>query len=146
MIDKRFVESFLRLNNVGAHAPPTEIKTVLTQAHWLPEEIEEAILTQSTDKGAQQALAQKRHEPVFRPDMDWSSSQLSSLLGTDVIIDPKAFHTNATKEVRVAHIGKKVFVGLCVTGIALAVAVGISVTLMYFSGMGPFFTPVEGIL
>lgn len=47
MTDKRFVESFLRLNNVGADAPTAEIKKVLAQAHWPPEEIEEALLVRS---------------------------------------------------------------------------------------------------
>ena len=137
MTDKRFVESFLRLNNVGADAPTAEIKKVLAQAHWPPEEIEEALLVRSGGTAAAQALAHRPHEQIFRPDMDWSSSKLSSLLGVDVIIDPKTFRMPASEQLK--NTGKKVLFGFCVAVVAIIIAATLGVGLMYLFEIGPFY-------
>ncbi len=144
MLDKLFFESFLRLNNVSAHASAVEIKTLLTQAHWPKEEIEEALLLSNTN-GPVSAAPLGAHEQVFRPDMDWSSSKLSSLLGIDVVIDPKTFRLTEEKE-RVANTGKKILIGLAITLVALAIAAGIGLGLLYFFKIGQFHTHTQNII
>ena len=146
MIDARFLESFLRLNNLGDTASAKEIETTLAQAHWTPEQIEEAIVVRSGNGTASPLLAQRHPADRFRPDMNWSSSKLSSLLGIDVVIDPKAFHAEAVKKELVANTGTKILVALCTAVVALAIAAGIGLGLMYLSHIGPFYTSVEFIL
>lgn len=146
MMDKRFLESFLRLNNVAASASTEEIKGVLTQAHWTPREIEEALLVHGGDDTAAIAYAHKRHEQVFRPDMDWSSSKLSSLLGVDVVIDPKSFRMPTLVKERLKYTSKKVFVGFCIVAVSVAVAVGLGIGLMYLFEIGPFYTHTGDII
>ncbi len=138
MIDKQFVESFLRLNNVAATASTAEIRTVLTEANWPPEQVREALLVYNTDPAISQALAQKPSQ-TFRPDMDWSSSRLSSLLGVDVVVDPRSFRASITREVLLEDPRKKILIGLCTTVTAVAIAASICAGLMYFFEVGPFY-------
>lgn len=146
MIDKRFVDSFLRLNNVAVGASAEEIRSVLTQAHWAPREIEEALWAHTYDGAGTRASEQAHHELTFRPDMPWSSSALSSLLGIDVVIDPQSFRIPATTKERLAGTGKKIFVGFCIMAVSVAVAIGLGIGLMYLFGIGPFYTHTGDII
>ena len=146
MIDKRFVESFLRLNNISTTASTAEIRTILTQAHWPPEQIKEALLLYTTDGTIAQALSKRQPSQMFRPDMDWSSSNLSSLLGTDVIVDPQAFHASVVQKVQFADMGKKMLIGLSIALIAVAIAASTGIGLMYFFEVGLFHKDVSSII
>lgn len=146
MADKRFVESFLRLNNVHADAPDEEIRKTLLAARWPGAEIEETLALLKGKETPKNTSATEARDLAFRPDMEWSSTKLSSLLGIDVVIDPKSFRASATGEAQVQDTGKRVLVGLCIVVIAASVAFGISLTLMYFFEMGPFQTQAKDII
>ncbi len=147
MLEKGFVERFLKLNHVAPNASADEIRAVLTEARWAPEEVEAAvILVQGADEVARAALLERHKEKTFRPDMDWSSQKLSSLLGIDVVVDPKAFKTNTTLHIQAADMGRRLLVGLGATLAALVVALCLGVLLMYVLEVGPFREPVDAIL
>ena len=148
MMDKRFLESFLRLNNIGNSASKEEVTRALVQAHWPPEQIEEALLlrTSTHTPTASQQLAQKREKQVFRPDMDWSSSKLSLLLGTDVVVDPASLRIGFSDAAQSRMLGKKFAVGFGVTLAAMAIAASLGIGLMYFFGIGPFHTQTAPII
>ena len=147
-MDTHFLESFLRLNNLSANASTVDITAALTQAHWTPEQIEEALLVHANGgtPTASQELARKQRTKVFRPDMDWTSSKLSSLLGIDVVVDPASFHPPSSSGARAKETVKKLLVGLGIAGAAVVVAAGIGIGLMYFFEVGPFYTRVADIL
>lgn len=145
-MEKGFVESFLRLNGIGPHASESEVSAALAEARWPKEQIEEALLVRSGDGAAKKRLAEKRSGPAFRPDLPWSSAKISSLLGIDVILDPKTFRMSVEKEAILAHTGRKVLLGLCTAIVALAIAAGIGVTIMYFLEVGPFHTQAQDII
>lgn len=148
MMDTHFLESFLRLNNIGTHAPKEEVTRVLVQAHWPPEQIEEALRMHASRETptASQQLARRQQKQMFRPDMDWSSSTLSSLLGIDVIIDPASLHVGSSGGTRADTAGRKLLVGFGVTCAALVVAASIGLGLMYFFEIGPFSTHATPII
>ena len=148
MMDTHFLESFLRLNNLSANASTVDITAALTQAHWTPQQIEEALLVHANGgtPTASQELAQKQRTRVFRPDMDWTSSKLSSLLGIDVVVDPASFHPPSSGGARAKETGKKLLVGLGIAVAAVVVAAGIGIGLMYLFEVGPFYTRVADIL
>ncbi len=146
MLDKRFVERFLKLNHVAVDAPAAEIKSVLTKARWNTEEIETALmLVQGTDPNAQEKLRQRESERAFRPDIDWSSSKLSSLLGIDVVVDPRHIRMPALQE-KVAHLSRKMLLGCSAIVFALVTAALLGVLLMYLLGLGPWQAPVDDII
>jgi ABC-type phosphate/phosphonate transport system permease subunit len=146
MIDKKFVESFLRLNGVPATARVAEIQTLLVKAGWPQEQVKEALLLYTSDATMSEALAEKKQPQAFRPDMDWSSSKISSLLGTDVILDPSSFRASLAKKMQFSDMNKKIFICLCIATIATLIAVGIGIALMYFFEVGPFYKQIGSII
>lgn len=139
MMDKRFLESFLRLNNISANAPAAEVEAVLTRANWPKEEIQEALLTRS-GAGATTTRSLFNHGQTFRPDMQWPSAQISSLLGIDVIVDPHALRLSATTHERFAQMAQRTLSWLATGVTAALIATGIGVALAYFFKIGPFYT------
>ncbi|MBI4087143.1 hypothetical protein HY416_04165 [Candidatus Kaiserbacteria bacterium] len=146
MMDKRFIDSYLRINNVDERASEATVRKTLGDARWPKEEIEEAILVRNGDEAAKARLIQKEKERTFRPDMDWSSTKLSTLLGTDVVIDPKLFQTYAHRQEQAGGGVRTILFGLSIAAIATIIAAGIGVALLYFLEMGPFYTQAQDII
>ncbi len=146
MIDKPLVDSFLRLNYVGANASAEEITKVLTQAHWPPLQIREALWLRGITDTAEGALSAPQHSAIFRPDMPWSTSALSALLGTDVVIDPAAFHASIASREKQKELGKKILIGMSAAIIALILTGGIAVALTYWLKVGPFYVNTTTII
>lgn len=145
MVDKHFLDSFIRLNHIAPDASPEVLEKALAEARWLPEDITEALAVYRGDGASVKQLNEKRQEKMlFRPDMDWSSSKLSSLLGTDVVIDPKSFPVPAAAQA--AHLGKKIMLGISMAAIAFIIAGTIGVSIMYALQIGPFSAEVESII
>jgi len=92
MLDKHFLESFLKINNASAQMPDAEVKDVLSKGGWTASEVEAALALLRSDAGNAQALFMPQTASLgvsFRPETDVSSDQISSLLGVDVEIDPR---------------------------------------------------------
>ena len=146
MVDKQFFESFLRVNKLNTGVSAAQIESMLNAARWTPQDIKEALLIYSgKDPSAGASTEKSENRLLFRPDMEWSSSKLSSLLGMDVVIDPKSFRMPSSTETR-RNIGKKIVIGLCIAIAAVTIAGGIGAGLMYLFEIGPFYTQAESII
>ncbi len=146
MMDKRFLESFLRLNNISVNAPAAEVEAALTRANWPKEEIQEALLTRARDDGAALTLPKLNHGQAFRPDMELPSERLSSLLGIDVIVDPTALRLSATTHEHFAEMRRKVLSWLAAGATAILIAAAIGIAFAYFFEIWPFYTHTESII
>lgn len=146
MFDKRFIERFLRLNNVDLTASEEEIRAVMHEARWADNDVAAAIALIKGDTKSEQALSERIKEKTFRPDMDWSSNKLSSLLGIDVIVDPQAIQTHPPTRAQVVDFGKKLLLGICAIATAAIIAATVGIIVMYLLEVGPFTRPVDAII
>ena len=143
MLDKGFVERFLRLNNVSASSSDEEIKTALGQAKWSEAEINTALtLLRDQSLGSSVVAVSKGQSSIFRPDFDWSSEELSALLGVDVVVDPNALRKSSAKLVRKRHMAN-VVAGVFVVLLAFVLALSIGAFVAYSLGAGPFHESIE---
>lgn len=137
MLDKHFVESFLRLNNADTKMSDAEVHDVLARAGWSEPEISAAI-------ALLRGTANMHMPPVngvgasFRPDMEISSTQLSSLLGVNVNIDPAKMHYPAGVVSPGRQTLVQVFQIFAVITLSLALAAALGVSLLYYLQIGPF--------
>lgn len=146
MFDKRFIERFLRLNNVDLTASEEEIRAVMHEARWAEDDVAAAIALVKGDTKSEQAFIERIKEKTFRPDMDWSSHKLSSLLGIDVVVDPHAIQTQSPTHTQVVDVGKKLLLGICTIGTAVIIAATVGIIVMYILEVGPFTQPVDAII
>lgn len=130
MIDRHFLTCFLRLNNVDPQASPGEVRAVLESARWPQEDIEHAL--------ALCAGSENRIDVPFRPDMQWSSPQLSSLLGVDVVVDPAQvkFEQGHMRSLHRIFEHALLCVSICTAALGVAALLGFG--LMYYLEIGPF--------
>jgi len=135
MLDKNFLQSFLRVNNASPDMSDAEVRTVLGRAGWSESEIAAAIVLLRTETPS----VQKGEANLpFRPDMEFSSSQLSELLGVDVVIDPGRMHT---QEGILQGTSFSLRHALSVMGIiflATGLALGAGIFSAYMFEIGPF--------
>lgn len=148
MLDKAFVESFLRVNNTSTDVSDDEIKSVLYNAKWSSGEIESALALLRGKVGENNVIAVSKGEgSLFRPDFDYSSDKLSVLLGVDVVIEPEAlYHPSAPLNVKIwLHI-RRFFSGLLIVVLSIAIAVTVGFLIAYVMQAGPFYSPIESSL
>lgn len=118
-----------------------EVRSILTKAGWGQSEIEASlgILKGSEDQDSLIAL-QGGDPQAFRPDMEFSSQDLSRLLGIDVVIDPSILRDEDGVVVGTSWKQKLVSAVsvLAIVLLALGLALGLGVCFAYFSEIGPF--------
>jgi len=138
MLDRNFLQSFLRVNNASEAMSNEDIAKILFRAGWLQTETDEAItLLRSNTNGSM--YSEKRKAVGFRPDMDFSSAQLSVLLGVDVVIDPSKLSTHQQTPVQRARVALLHFVFVAsVIVLAVGVALGAGIGSAYYFEIGPF--------
>ena len=129
MTQRRFIEHILKLNNTSKDAPEEELRALFEQAAWTAKDIDEAIQLCTTLNVDDQDVASST-VGTFRPDREWSSEQLSSLLGVAVVTNPAEqteLHESERKE-ESAHATYTVLIaGAC----ALCAVGALGVVLMY---------------
>ncbi len=142
MLDKLFLQSFLKVNNASESMSDEEVRAVLTKAAWSKSEIDAAIALLRTGSGNGSIVAQTSGGNAFNPNMEFSSKQLSSLLGVDIAIDPRNIayhypagvgHSPALRDMVV-----RVISGLAVVTLALGLALGLGISFLYYLKIGPF--------
>ncbi len=85
MLDKNFLQSFLRVNNASPNMSDAEVRVVLERAGWSASEVAAALTLLRSEPSP---APNDRSNIPFQSGMEFSSSQLSELLGVDVVIDP----------------------------------------------------------
>lgn len=134
MLDKHFLDSFLKINNASSAMTNIEVSSVLKNAGWSQSEIDGALAL--LRNGASEG---KEGTVPFRPDMDFSSSQLSHLLGVDVTLDPQTLYVPGGISAPHSHnLMTQFFVGLLIVCISLSLAAGVGFASAHFLEIGPF--------
>ena len=135
MLNRHFLNSFLKVNNSAATMSDTDVSEVLTKAGWSRSEIDSALILLNNNGAAGSAA---KEEVRFRPDMEFSSGQLSSLLGVDVKIDPNALRSNGMTAVQVRSMTLQVFFACATIILSLALAAGVAIASVHYLEIGPF--------
>ncbi len=134
MLDKHFLDSFLKINNASGAMTDAEVSSVLKKAGWSESEVDSALVLLRSG-----AAGGKEETVPFRPDMDFSSSQLSNLLGVDVALDPQALYVpGGISSPRSRNLMTQFFVGLLIVCISLSLAAGVGFASAHFLEIGPF--------
>lgn len=141
MLDRHFVESFLRLNNLAAQLPDETIKKALRDADWSEEEAERAIkLLRNEDSQIQSVNTISRAAELLAPHKLRTSEDLSLLLGVDVIVDPRSVRAARARD-HGHQTGKSILIYTTAFLAAIAFAVLVGWLFMYYGGIGPYHTP-----
>ena len=137
-MDRNFVRLFLKVNDASESMPDEVIAQVLERAGWSAEDITLGI-----------NLLCAQHKPsltntkenIFRSDLEFSSDQLSRLLGVDVVIDPQRIHSSQGQVM--AGVGGQSTLSKALSAVAIMIlasglAVGAGIFAAYFFEIGPF--------
>jgi len=130
MIDRRHLETVLRINGVEVTSPDEQIRSVLLSARFNEDEVETALTILRENVDTKELRVDGLHK-VFRTDESLKSSEVNYLLGIDVSFDQKISVPEATKKAHVAE-----FVVLCL--VSLVIAAAAIVFYMYSHQMGLF--------
>lgn len=125
-INRRFIEYFLKINGVRIDAPPREIRAILERARWSSADIELALRV-CTDACGQDTEVSGR---TFRPDVEWTSAELSDLLGVRVEVTPSDRARHSRKDATTWHLAFHILLCVCTAAVA---AVLVFVALTYLS-------------
>jgi len=86
MIDKKQIESILRINGLPPTAPEEEIRSVLISSRYNNDEIETAFMVLRENPENNKSHVEGLHK-VFRTDTSLKPQEISSLLGINVELE-----------------------------------------------------------
>ena len=132
MIERRSIETFLRVNGIPPTAKDEEIRSVLISARWSENEIDTALMVLKENTISKETHIDQLHK-VFNSDSRLNSSEISSLLGIDVQISG-ADVGNLDQERKRSDRR----VSLAVVILAIAIALGTMSYLMFEEKVGYF--------
>lgn len=145
MLDKNFLTSFLRLNNASEQLTDDDVRATLARAGWTSSESEAAIALLRRGSGNLD-LPNQGSATAFRPDMEFSSTQLSNFLGVDIQIDPHrlgqgsySYHA-AGSTYSVRQVVLRALYGTLIFSLSLGIAGAMGFSFLYFLEIGPFRT------
>lgn len=88
MIDKKHIESLLKINGLHPTAKDEEIKSILLSARYNHDEVDAAIMVLRENTKTNQTKVEGLHK-IFRSDQMLNSAEISSLLGIDVDLEER---------------------------------------------------------
>lgn len=135
MIERRHLETILRINGLDATATDDSICSVLLSSRYTKEEVEEALVVLRQAPGVCNDKPNGLHK-VFRSDEGLKSIEISQLLGGDLYFDKKI--DPDTKKRKVSPL-QLFFVSL----LSVFVAVGSMLFYMYTNEMGLFHSNIN---
>jgi hypothetical protein len=145
MLDKQFLQSFLKLNNASEQMSDADVRGVLSGAGWTESEAEAAIALLRSDAQNAQSLFASQSATLggtsFRPGSDEvSSSQISSLLGVDVEIDPRRLrqHAALANPQALHHTLVRTMIGSAIVVFSMGLAAMVGMGFFFFLEIGPF--------
>lgn len=132
MMNKKQLESLLKINGVPPTAPKEVIRSVLISARYTDNEIDTAItiLSQETEINPADPNANGLHK-IFRSDQSLKSEEISELLGIDITVG-----NIEGKNIKNRNLSTREVVIICVTSVLLAL-IGI-IFYMYIYDAGFF--------
>jgi hypothetical protein len=87
MIEKQHVEALLKANGIPPTAADEEIRSILISARWNDNDVDTALMVLKENKESKATHVDTLHK-VFHSDDRLSPSDISSLLGVKVSMDP----------------------------------------------------------
>lgn len=132
MIEKRSIETFLRVNGIPPTAKDEEIRSVLISARWNANEVDTALMVLKENTNSQETHVDTLHK-VFNTDSRLNSAEISLLLGIDVQLSNEDVGDLEFKRKRLDHIHTIVTIIL-----ALVIAFGVTMYLMREEQVGYF--------
>lgn len=139
MIDRRFVVSFLQLNNIDESASEKTIEEALLRAKWTKAEARRA-LALLKDPSGNRMISEYANEYMFVPHAHLSSHKISHLLGVDIIIDPSAAPAPRDVQAHPRSFVVTTFIFLVAALLTIGVATAMGLLFMYLTGAGVFYT------
>jgi len=97
VLQKKQIETILKINGVNPTAPDEEIRSVLLSARYNDDEIDTAIMVLRENVNTKESHVDGLHK-VFRTNETLKSQEISSLLGIDVEIDDLPYFTEKPKK------------------------------------------------
>lgn len=140
MISKEHIENFLKINDIPADAPDTEIKSALVRARWHERDVELALVV-LRGSGEQTEVSIGDSERVLIGEHSIAPETISSLLGIDINLYRKSL-LDTDRERRNVHFSNVFLFTITITA-ALLFAFMSALGLMYIMSIGPFYNPVE---
>jgi len=131
ILQKKHIETILKINGVSSNSPDEEIRSVLLSARYDDDEINTAIMVLRENLKTKETTVDGLHK-VFRTHNSLKSHEISSLLGIDVEINELPIHSVKTNENEFKH--SLIFVIIAVTIAAIGVF-----TAMYWYKVGVFY-------
>ena len=146
MLDKNFIQSFLKVNDAPEHMSDSDVKALLSRAGWTQTEVDAAlaVLKGGASIGAG-STPQFAGGPVYQPVNEFSSQQLSKLLGVDVEVDPgkvrragvySTLDDDAPLRPRDAVMNSTLTIAAVFLSVAVTAVLGFM--FLYLFGIGPF--------
>jgi hypothetical protein len=134
MLDKHFLQSFLRVNT-SERMSDAEVREVLIKAGWGEHEIAAGLALLRN-----KAMPVEESKQSFRPDLEFSSEQLSALLGVDISIDPHALTERqaAAQALSPREVAAQAALVIGVIVLSLGLAIGGGIFALFMLELGPF--------
>lgn len=88
MVDKKHVESILKINGLGTASPDEEIRSVLLSARFNKDEVDTALMILRENTKTSETRVDGLHK-VFRTDQTLQANEISQLLGIEVQVHEK---------------------------------------------------------
>lgn len=88
MVDKKHIESILKINGLGTASPDEEIRSVLLSARFNKDEVDTALMILRENTKTNATRVDGLHK-VFRTDEALQASEISQLLGIEVQVHEK---------------------------------------------------------
>lgn len=89
MIEKRHIETILKVNGLPPTAPEEQIRSILISSRYDNDEIDTAIMVLKENTQTKVSHVDGLHK-VFRTDKGLKPSEISQLLGIDVVVRPES--------------------------------------------------------
>jgi hypothetical protein len=97
MIQKRDIETILKINGVQPSAPDEEIRSVLLSARYNNDEVDTAMMVLRENNKTHQTRVDGLHK-IFHTDEALKPSEISSLLGIEVQLDDFAIQNSRRRD------------------------------------------------
>ena len=132
MIEKRSIETFLKVNGIPPTAKDEEIRSVLISARWNKNEVDTALLVLRENIVSNETHVDTLHT-VFNSDDRLNAEEISALLGIDVQLSNEDLEDSAPKQKR-----QETQRFILVIVLAITIAVGSTLYLMRDAQIGYF--------
>lgn len=130
MLQKKDIETILKINGVLPTSPEEEIRSVLVSARYNNDDIDTALMVLRENTSTHQTRVDGLHK-IFRSDSSLKPSEISALLGIEVNVDHIALRKNATRDMTI-------FQNIFVVFVAIILAVLGATFAMYYYQVGVF--------